>query len=731
MTPALALLAAALLVAPPGGKTASPGPRVAPAGPVAVEPVEVEVAGADAGAVRVPSAPGAWGGERTGREATLSDRVADYAIRAVLDPVTHVLEGSERLTWRNRSAVPIRSVYLHLYLNAFESEGSTFMQELRRYGGFRTEIEVKEGDWGYTELRRVAQGGREATWTFVHPDGGPETDRTVVRVDLPEPVPPGGTTTLEIDFLDRLPRVVARSGWFDRFHMVGQWYPKIGVLELPGERGATRPRWNVHAYHLHSEFYADFGAYDLEVVVPEGFRVAASGVPVGAPAPSDGKVAWRFRAEDVHDVAFAAWDGFAPPLAGAWTGPGNTRVAVEVWYPPEFERAAREALQATQDALAYFSGTLGPYPYPKVTVVVPPFNAPEAGGMEYETFFTTVASNEFPMNGDGVTRYVTIHEFGHGYFMGLIASNEFEEPFLDEGMDELWGARMLTAEAANPRLPRLARWLGLRAPPVAFWDLQRLTGTARHQADPIAGNSWKRWSSGSYGLVYARTALVFHDLEQVVGTEAFANAMRLYHRRWRFRHPSTADLRQAFVDSGIDPELVHRWFETQVFANGPVDDRVVTVRAEEVLPELGVAERDGKRAERTPEARRRSVEEIRAAWARENGEPAAGKAGPFPWRNVVATRRFGTGVPQVVVVTLEDGSVERLDWPAGERWGRWELVRPVKVRSAEIDVDRRVFLDLDKLDDGRTREPRRGPAARMALSLGGWFQFLLALLESL
>src|SRR5512137_2558473 len=225
-------------------------------------PDGIEVAGADAGAVRVPSAPGAWGGPRTGKEATLSDRVADYAIRAELDPVRHEIQGSERITWRNRSEVAVRSVYLHLYLNAFESEGSTFMQERRRYGGFRSDVETKEGEWGYTELRKVAQGGRPASWTFVHPDGGRETDRTVVRVDLPEPVPPGGTTTLEIDFFDRLPRVVARSGWFDTFHMAGQWYPKIGVLELPGERGATRPRWNAHEYHATSEFYADFGAYD-------------------------------------------------------------------------------------------------------------------------------------------------------------------------------------------------------------------------------------------------------------------------------------------------------------------------------------------------------------------------------------------------------------------------------------------------------------------------------------
>ena len=351
--------------------------------------------------------------------------------------------------------------------------------------------------------------------------------------------------------------------------------------------------------------------------------------------------------------------------------------------------------------------------------------------MEYETFFTTIGSNEFPFNADGVTRFTTIHEFGHGYFMGLLASNEFEEPFLDEGMNELWDARMMAAEAYQLRLPALARWMGFRLPALAAWDMERLAGTARHQADPIAGNSWKRWSSGSYNLVYARTALVFHDLEQAIGTPLFEKAMKLYYERWHFRHPSTADLREAFVDAGADRALVERWFDEQVFANGPVDDRIVTVKATEVLPPLGLSEVDGKRQEATEKSRQKAISEAREAWKKEHGEPAAGKPGPFPWRNVIAVRRYASAVPQVVVVTFEDDSVERLDWPAGERWGHWELVRPVKVRSAQIDGERKVLLDLNKLDDGRTREARNAVPARMTLSLGGWIQFLVAVLEAM
>src|SRR2546428_9557457 len=96
---------------------------------------DTPLAGADAGAVGVPSAPGAWGGPGTGTEPTLADRVADYQLEAVLDPVRHTVDGKERLTWRNRSDRAVGSLYFHLYLNAFEGPGSTFLTEKARYGG--------------------------------------------------------------------------------------------------------------------------------------------------------------------------------------------------------------------------------------------------------------------------------------------------------------------------------------------------------------------------------------------------------------------------------------------------------------------------------------------------------------------------------------------------------------------------------------------------------------------
>jgi hypothetical protein len=668
---------------------------------------DIAIAGKDAGAVHTPSSHEAWGGVREGQGPL---DVADYDLEATLDPAQHTVEGRETVLWRNRSDRTVRSLYLHLYLNAFEGEGSTFNRERPIFGGFRSDLDIKKGEWGYIELKSATQGGKPASWTFVHPDGGPETDHTVIRLDLPEPVAPGAAATLEVLFHDRLPRVVARTGYFGSFHLVGQWFPKVGVLELPGERGATEPRWNCHEFHRYSEFYADFGNYRARITVPRGYTVGSVGVESRKPEEHDGLVTHFIEQDDVHDFAFTAWDGYAKPLQGG---------RVKVLYPPEYEKSARIALDSTLRSLGDFSRTLGEYPYQQVTVVVPPFNAEEAGGMEYETFFTTIGGL-WPPTADAV-EFVTVHEFGHGYFMGLLASNEFEEPFLDEGLNEFWDARVLEKRPVQ---------LGWPVPPLSFWDLER-GGTRRYQPDPIAGNSWNRASRTSYGDVYSRTVLVFHDLGTLVGEEVIARGFREYYRRWHFRHPSTADLEEALADAaGENGPLVHRWFSEQVYERAPIDDRVEHLETVEEVPRPGTALRKGLRVEVGEDEAAHLLGEQRAAFKKAHPE-AKKEMSPFGWRSLVQVRRFGAHVPQSVLVKFEDGTSEMLAFPESERWHRWDFLRPTRVSSAQIDPQGTWLLDVDKLDDGRTRE--RAPLAprRWTLEVEAWLQLTFAFIEAL
>ncbi len=156
------------------------------------------------------------------RRSLPTQRVASYDLKATLDPDKHSVVGTEHLRWTDRSYRPVASLYFHLYLNAFEGPDSTFMVEKARYGTFRSDVQIKKGEWGWIDMKSASQAGRAATIVYVHPDAGPMADHTVVRVDLPSPIPSGATGEVDREFFDQLPRVVARTGYFAQYHLIAQ-----------------------------------------------------------------------------------------------------------------------------------------------------------------------------------------------------------------------------------------------------------------------------------------------------------------------------------------------------------------------------------------------------------------------------------------------------------------------------------------------------------------------------
>ena len=713
---------------------AAPAPAPAPATSVVAPPAPIPLAPAHASAPHVPSAPGAWGGPRTGTEPTLSDRVVDYRIDATLDAARHAVTGKEQLTWRNRSDREVRSIYVHLYLNAFQNEGSTFFTErevLTAHSGSRGAAKLEKGQWGWIDLKQVTQNGAALKWTFVHPDGGPGTDQTVARIDLAQPVPAGGTLTLDIDFLSQLPRVVERTGWWGNFNLVAQWFPKIGVLELPGERGATQVRWNVHEFHFNSEFYADFGRFDVTLTVPSDYTVGAVGEQQGAPVTANGKTTYHYVQGDVHDFAWVAAKGYKV-LEGSWQGPGSPKVAVRVLYPPEYVASAQPVLKASTDSLTWFSDTLGAYPYRTLTAVVPPYNAGEAGGMEYPTFFT--AEGYAKVTPGTVTQYaidfVTIHEFGHGYFYGLLASNEFEEPMLDEGLNEYWDQRMLRArgqdiDLTNEGLKRLGF-----APSISGFAMERTGADLKQPYDPLGDNAWDRLSSGSYGTVYSRTATAMHDLEERLGKEVTERAFREYYKRWHFRHPSAADLRATLIDVSGDAKNVNEVFDQYVYGTAHIDDRVANIDSEEVLPPAGSTLANGKRTDGDSTALDKRIDKQREDWKKAHPKAKPG-TGPFPWHSTVTVVREGAPVPQTLRVTFADGSHQEFRWNDDRRWARFEFTGQAKVVSAELDPQRKIYLDANKLNDSRTVESDGAASRRWSADFAALVQAFYSLLVSL
>jgi hypothetical protein len=707
-------------------------PAVASSAPTA--PVDIPFVSAHAAAPVGPSAAQAWGGERSGSEATLSDRVVSYHIDAELDAAKHAVTGKEHMTWRNRSDRPVSHVYFHLYLNGFQNEGSTWFTErdvLTAHGRSRGAAALKKGEWGWIDLKQVKQGDAALKWQFVQPDGGPATDQSVVRIDLAEPAAAGATLTLDIDFLSQLPRVVERTGWFGEFNLVGQWFPKIGVLELAGERGATAPRWNVHEFHFNSEFYADFGLFDVNLTVPSDYIVGAVGQLQGQPQAANGKTTYHFVQGDVHDFAWVAAKGYKT-LDGTYEGPGSPKVAVRVIYPPEYLASATPTLQSTIEALGYFSKTLGAYPYHTVTAVIPPYNADEAGGMEYPTFFT--AEGDATVEPGTTTQYmldfVNIHEFGHGYFYGILASNEFEEPILDEGMNEYWDDRMMR-ERSEP-LTLATGWmkrLGI-TPSMSSFGMERASASLRLPADPLGQNSWDRLSSSSYGTVYSRTAVAMHDLEERLGRPVMERAMREYYRRWRFRHPSSADLRAALSDASGNAKAVNEIFAQYVYGTAHIDDRVASIDSDEVLPQAGSWARGGKRMEVTGGELDRQIEKQRQDWAKAHPKAEPG-SGPFAWHSTVTVRRDGEAVPQLLRVKFADGSSEDVHWDDDRRWARFEFTKPAKVVSAALDPDEKIYLDANKLNDSLATKPNDRASRRWSADAASLLQVFYALVGSL
>jgi hypothetical protein len=313
--------------------------------------------------------------------------------------------------------------------------------------------------------------------------------------------------------------------------------------------------------------------------------------------------------------------------------------------------------------------------------------------------------------------------------MGLLASNEFEEPFLDEGMNEWWDSRMMENEDLTFDFGASSR-VGFGLPVIHIWDYQWLTGSelaGRPLADPIAGNSWQRMTSATYGSIYPRTALVMHDLEHQLGGDAIARGMKLYYARWHHRHPSAADLREALCDAAPEhADAIRAWFDQQVYASDVVDDEIDQVEAAELLPQPGRIAKDGKTVDRTIAEVEREIADRRAAF-----QAGSGDAGPFPYRSVVHAQRHAAQVPQTVVVEFSDGSQERLSWPVGERWHRWVFDRAARVTQARLDPSGNLLLDVNKLDDGRTRESHHFPATRVAVEATTWVDVLLSLVSSL
>ena len=581
------------------------------------------------------------------------EKVASYEIDAKLDADLHRVQGRETIRFVNASRAPLGELWFHLYLNAFKNDKTLFLRS--PFGAGRSGDKARE--YGYVDVKRlsVVGGDGDDLWAKRdrHSPGDPD-DETDIRVPLATPLEPGASLTLELSFEDQMPEIVERTGYAGSFHFFGQWFPKLARLEPDG-------RFTHFAFHPQSEFYADFGDYDVRLDVPAAYRVGATG-SLTLSRESNGRKQLEYRAENVHDFAWTAWDRFetrSERIAGT---------QVTLLYPPHQERNAEAELASVRFALPHFNRLYGAYPYPNLTVVHPPESAGNAGGMEYPELITSGGPWFSTIGGARALDVVTTHELGHQWFYGLLASNEHASPFLDEGFNSYAEAEALESQYGPGSV---FDGFGLRASSTA---LNRVFSAARGGDEPVAQGAADFSSFRSMGaLVYSRTAITLATIERVYGRARFQRAFGLYTRSQRFKHPTFQDF-LANISGELDASAISA-LTTALFERGTVDYLVRDISNAPVTSAAGVF--DGPSG-------------------RENKKPEASHANSEFTSRAVVFRHGSLQLPVDIALAFEDGTKQMRHWDGVGSSFEVTNSGPSRLVSIDIDPDERVLLEDDR-----------------------------------
>ncbi len=486
--------------------------------------------------------------------------ITSYVITAVYLPNTHTISAQEIATYKNTTDNTISHVVLHLYLNAFRNANTLWMREAS--SGLRGfQYDPQYPGWISIESVRLADGTPLQSEAL-------DADETLIRIELPEPVAPGGKVSLDIVFTAVLPRVFARTGWADDgdFVLAGQWFPKFGVWQ----QGA----WNAYPFHANSEFYADFGTYAVSLTLPDTWIVGASAVAEGdANTNADGTVTHKFYAEHIIDFVWTASPHFRE-ITRLYDG-----ISVRALFYPAQRAMARRSLNATLQGLELYSQWYGPYGnghYSHLTVVIVPQGAGGAGGMEYPTLFTvgSLATTSGPRCLK-LTEVETLHELAHQWFQSVVATNEAEEPWLDEGFTDYSTTRAMNA-LYDGAVSTCGNWN------MSYLALQR----SSYLMNPEITMTGKAWDFGlEYSIAtYAKPVVSLSTLERLVGDDNMVAFLQTYFKKFAFAHPTAEDVKRTM--SEVLGEETSTWFFDQlVNGDGSIDALVAEFESDHITLE--------------------------------------------------------------------------------------------------------------------------------------------------
>ena len=638
----------------------------------------------------------------------LSPRIANYEIDVRLDTEKRMLFGQEKLIWYNKTNYLIKDLQFHLYLNGFRNSKSTFMKES---GGSHRGYKIDDDGWGYIEIKKVTlASGRDVTGDieFIQPDDQNEFDKTVIRVPLPMPLKPGQSIQLAIEFFAKLPQPpFARSGAKEEFFFVGQWFPKIGVF--------SNGKWNCHQYHRSSEFFADFGVYDVNITVPEENIVGATGVEVEVIPNDDGTATHVFHAEDVHDFAWTT-----SPEYVEFKGTAQD-VEIRVLMQKDHAAQGKRFLNAAKVAVEYFQDWYGDYPFPNLTVVDPRRGAQGAGGMEYPTLITALTFSHIPA-GLRVPEMVIIHEFGHNFWYHLVASNEFEEAWLDEGINS-FSECLIVDDYYGP----VGSVIDLGGIKINDRQFQRGQYISLPDIDVTVQNSWDFYSFGSYGIgTYYKPSLMLQTLRNYLGKEVMQNIMRTYFERWKFKHPKTQDFIN--VANEVSDKNLNWFFDQALYTNATLDYTVSHVFSRELKEDKGYDFTLSVTDDTTKVNKENNVSDSldnSKDRAEKNLDSTERKKEKL-YESGIYIRRLGDFIfPVEVEAVFADGDTVREIWDGKGLWKEFRYIKPVKMIYATVDPDSKIPIDVNITNNSKTTKTQYIGVNKLSIRWLYWMQFLL------
>lgn len=633
----------------------------------------------------------------------------EYRINATLHVPEKKLSATETIVWTNNTDTATDIMPVHLYMNAFSNTESVFIRESG--GRHRTSsLDLNDpSSYGYCKVISVAVDGEPATERFQYisdledaqalnlydPDELTDLmirpDRTIGIIQLGRSIEPGDSVTVDIEFETRFPRVVARTGYWDSYFFAGQWFPKPGVFE--GEAG-----WNCHFFHLNSEFFADFATFDVTLNVPETHVLGATGTPVSE-TKQDGRLIRTYHAEQVHDFAWTAWD--------------HWQVATDRWkdvdlvllYPPGKEKTVSRQIEALKAALDGYAELCGfDYPYPRFTLVDPPMQAAGSGGMEYPMLVTGFYPTPVLPAGIRIPEMTIIHEFGHNYFYGMLASNEFEDAWMDEGMNSFATSFAMERHYGNASdLPFLT---------VGAYDNARLSTAMYKGPDTPSRPAW-RYSPGGYStLSYSKPEIFIRTLENMVGRETLLKIFRTYFDRFKFKHPKPEDF--LGVVQEVAGDTAYDFLNRMVNTTDHIDYAVRRARTY-VKPELrGLKDFVPVEQDKSDEksgARPETEENKQKVW----------------WNLIIVENRGDFQLPVTVRAELESGETREFQWDGTDGWKRFEFATTSPMTAAIIDPDRVYMCDIKLENNAIVMESRTtGQQRKISTTMASLVQLIFS-----